>query len=225
MQQMLRRRATRSQNNDSTEEEHAEDKKFSESKTVLWRCLHAIYGVPKKLLDQDSESVQSILLNFGIVAALLLSILLSLILTVPVEETVRGDILSLSLSSPHFRCRFAPSNATAIEICSPNFTIAVFGTTNRTIICKDGPSLSKNLTTFDLFYCVSGNFGNLVRTPGNFNWLKRAPTGGNPFVPQHKEGCSSITFKEAYLVAKNVQDDDYIEYMMEESTASDTGGR
>jgi len=92
MQQTLRRRATGSQNNDSTEEEHAEDKKFSEFKTVLWRCLHAIYGMPKKLLDQDYESVQAILLNFGIVAALLLSILLSLILTVPVEETVRGDI-------------------------------------------------------------------------------------------------------------------------------------
>jgi len=45
-------------------------------------CWHAVSG----LLDQENESVQSILVNFGIVGALLLSMLIGLIMTIPLGE-------------------------------------------------------------------------------------------------------------------------------------------
>jgi len=57
---------------------------------------------------------------------------MGLILTVPVEESVRGDILHLS----HTSFRFS-----TIELCNREHTIALFGTTNVTIICNDGPSV------------------------------------------------------------------------------------
>ena len=88
MQPILRRRATGSQNNNFTEDDHAEDKHLSMPMAIFRRCLSAI----STLLDQDYESVQAILLNLGIVAALLLSIIVSLLLTVPTEESARGDI-------------------------------------------------------------------------------------------------------------------------------------
>lgn len=212
--------------------EHNKVSSSPNTKDVLKSYLYRVSG---QIFEQDYESVQAVLLNFGVVAALLLSMLLGLILTVPVEETVSGDILSLSLSSPHFRCHFAPANATSIEICSPNYTIALFGTTNRTIICNDGPKIAKNYTAvsggwtisqtnIDMFYCTAPNFASIIRTPGANTWLDRGPTGGNFLLPEHTEGCSSSTFKEAYRVAKTISDDDYMEYMMEETTASDSVG-
>ena len=51
---------------------------------------------------QDFDSAQSILTNLGVVAALMLSVLIGVVVTMPDEESLRGDILHLSLSSPHF---------------------------------------------------------------------------------------------------------------------------
>ena len=63
-------------------------------------------------------------------------------LTMPVEESVRGNILHLSHTSFRFRCHYASINASStIELCSREHTIALFGTTNATIICHDGPSV------------------------------------------------------------------------------------
>jgi len=82
-------------------------------KNISVLCWHAV----SRLLDQEYESLQSILINFGIVGALLLSILLGLIMTIPVDEIVKADIAILALSSPYFRCYFALLNpTTTLEI-------------------------------------------------------------------------------------------------------------
>jgi len=218
MQQMLRKRTVGSQNINITKEEHDKTKDDSKSMTTLWRCLNVIL---ERILAQDYESVQSILVNFGIVAALLLSILLSLILTVPFEESARGDILSLSQTSAHFRCHFAPSNTTTIEFCSPNFTIALFGTTDRTIICNATNYKVENGYGGGGFYCSTGwILGSFLRKPSVSSRLLSGRSTGFQGL-DWEEGCSSSTFKEAYLVSKTITQEDYMEYMMEETSASD----
>jgi len=168
-------------------------------------------------LSQDYEGAQSILTSFGIVAALLLSILLSLIMTVPIEESVLGDILSLSLSSPHFRCHFV-GDANTIEICSESFTIALFGTTNATIICNDvGPSMTRRNNGYHPFYCAT----DIPRAigGGGTSWARPSTTSSSS-ANATKDGCASRSFKEAYQVATNISDSSYLEYLMQEIPAS-----
>ena len=94
---------------------------------------------------QDFDSAQSILTNLGVVAALMLSVLIGVVVTMPDEESLRGDILHLSLSSPHFWCHFRNlNNESAIEFCNPEYTTYHFGTTDAAIICgKDGATQLK----------------------------------------------------------------------------------
>mmetsp|Transcript_28728 Transcript_28728/g.42216 ORF Transcript_28728/g.42216 Transcript_28728/m.42216 type:complete len:494 (-) Transcript_28728:363-1844(-) len=170
---------------------------------------------------QDYESVVSILINFGIVAALLLSILIGLLMTIPAEEMTLGDIRSLSLSSPHFRCHFANKTTTnSIEICSPNFTKSLFGTTNATVLCKDGPSLDfgvkwgkGQMYTYHPFWCA----GDIARLIGG-NTL---PSTSFHLLGNWTSGCSASSLTEAYRVAKDISADDFLEYEMEGMKASD----
>ena len=173
-------------------------------------------------LSQDYESVQSILNSFGIVAALLLSILLSLMMTVPVEESVRGDIFSLSLSSPHFRCHFV-GDANTIEICSESLTIALFGTTNATLICNDvGASMTRTNNGYHPFYCAT-DIPRAIRGGGS-SWARPSTTSSSS-KNTTKDGCASRSFKEAYQVAANISDGSYLEYLMQEIPASKVGSQ
>eukprot|EP00277_Geminigera_cryophila_P038425 CAMPEP_0173089690 /NCGR_PEP_ID=MMETSP1102-20130122/26187_1 /TAXON_ID=49646 /ORGANISM="Geminigera sp., Strain Caron Lab Isolate" /LENGTH=416 /DNA_ID=CAMNT_0013973847 /DNA_START=275 /DNA_END=1525 /DNA_ORIENTATION=+ len=132
-------------------------------------------------------------------------------MTVPVEESVRGDILSLSLSSPHFRCHFASLTPTStLEFCSTNYTMSVFGTTDANVICKDGYRLLAEKRKSYAFYDFKPTFlcaADIVRQVGgggtSFNFVKTA--GG---------GCSSSSMTEAYRVANNISQSAYLEYMI-----------
>jgi len=167
-----------------------------------WRYL-------KDTVIQDHDSVQSILINFGIVAALLISILMTTMVSVPIEEGVYGDILSMALSSPHFRCHFASPTDT-IEICSASFTTAMFGSTIAAVLCKNGASMPPiSGRKWTRFYCA-GDIPRAIRGGGGL-WE------GETYEP----GCSTSSFKEAARVAMNISESDYLAYMMEELPASD----
>jgi len=185
----------------------------AESKSKSWwqRFRNAL---PEVL--QDYDKVHSILVNFGVVTALLLSIHIALMMSVPVEESIKGDILSLSLSSPHFRCHVRSLNNHStindtIEICSPKFTKSLFQTTNATVICNNGNSLQPvGKNRYSLFYCAV-DVPRAIR--GNSTDFTGRKTKGS--------GCSPASFKEAYRVANTVSEEDYLEYLMQEITASD----
>ena len=177
----------------------------------FWRYI-------KDTVIQDYDSVQSILINFGIVAALLLSILMTTMVSVPIEESVRGDILALSLSSAHFRCHFALPNADTIEICNPSFTVALFGTTNAADLCRDGPSMkpiSGSPGYWSQFKCA-GDIPRSIRGDDLTFWGQKTKAYG--------PGCSSSSFKEAYRVAENVTENAYLAYLIQELPATDQDG-
>ena len=177
-----------------------------------------LYSATTIVLDQDYENVQSILLNLGIVSALLLSILIGLVMSIPVEESARGDILSLSLSSPHFRCHFASVlNTTTIEMCSPNFTMAVFGSTKASVICnRDYESVQR--IPENKFRCLYNPSTAIRRRIPEILGSWR-PTNLS-MITDNGFGCSSSTFQDAFRVARNISNDDYLEYAIKMMTAS-----
>jgi len=138
---------------------------------------------------------------------------MGLILTVPVEESVRGDILHLSHTSFRFCCHFASINASStIELCSREHTIALFGTTNATIICNDSPSVlttrkkEQNAPRFDCWMTAG------VKNIRIFNQIMG-------------EVCTSSTSKAAFPVAISISNEAYMEFMARELPTMSTSGK
>mmetsp|Transcript_31831 Transcript_31831/g.46522 ORF Transcript_31831/g.46522 Transcript_31831/m.46522 type:complete len:504 (-) Transcript_31831:103-1614(-) len=221
---MLRRKLHAAGNSTvkNSEQEHESDNKDSPhiKKRFLGRYL---YAGAKIIFEQNYENVQSILLNFGIMAALLLSILIALIMTVPVEESARGDILALSHNSFRFRCHFASLNTSStIELCSREHTMALFGTTNATIICKDGPGLLmtriKVLARSDLTRLEDNILANAFHC--NMWWHLNS----QKLNPNLTSACSSSLAKTDFQVANSITNEAYMEFMAGELPTRDTTG-
>jgi len=132
-------------------------------------------------------------------------------------ESARGDILSLSLSSPHFRCHFASLATTStLEICSANYTISLFGTTNATVICNDGPRLLEEKKRSYKFHEFKPVFICAADIPRQI----RGHDISFSFISTVDGGCSSSSFKEGYRVANAITENDYLEYLMQEVPSS-----
>ena len=185
-------------------------------------CNFVTYFLP----SQDVDSVHSVLLNFGVVAALMLSVVMSIVTTIPAEESVRGDILSLSLSSPHFRCHFAgASNKSTIDFCSPNFTTSNFGTNDAAVICgEDGATVLKTVqgklwTKYMGLQPPPHPSGHRANTWKYWFWGSYYCLGDTRRLIK-EFGCSATTFKEAYMMARDVSHEDFLEYVVSVSNAS-----
>ena len=114
------------------------------------RSLRAAFdALMAPFLHQDFDRVMQFLGNLGVIAALLASLLFGIVMTIPHEEMVRGDIQHLSLVSPAFRCRFAPN--ASLEICSASFMDAHAAHTNRQCDWRDAACRSEYC---DLLRCM-----------------------------------------------------------------------
>mmetsp|Transcript_55958 Transcript_55958/g.117081 ORF Transcript_55958/g.117081 Transcript_55958/m.117081 type:complete len:109 (+) Transcript_55958:138-464(+) len=79
--------------------------------------MDAIFG-------QSFDTIISIITNVIVFQALLAGLTVSVLLTIPADEFITGDIVFMAHTSRNFRCIFSPSSS--YDICSGpgNFSVA-----------------------------------------------------------------------------------------------------
>jgi hypothetical protein len=76
------------------------------------------------LLEQTYENITSLITNIIVIEALLAGLTMSILLTIPADEFINGDIVAMAHNSRNFRCRFAPDSKYDLCYGKANYSVS-----------------------------------------------------------------------------------------------------